>query len=305
MLDNIDIAKVLFLDIECVSSTEKYTDLSEDMQYLWKLKAATALKRYGEKISDEDAEGAYVEKAGIYAEFGKIICISVGIVFRDKDKELKLRLKTFANHNEKKLLEDFNQMLAQYYPNPDRMYFCGHNIKEFDIPYMCRRMIINYLKLPPTMNIAGKKPWETKHLLDTMELWKFGDRKSWTSLKLLAGVLGFPSPKDDIDGSEVGRVYWADKDLERIGIYCEKDVLATVQLFLRYKLMPLLIEDQISSATKWEDIEDEQPAELVVIESEDENQLEETKEEEQPAEETNEEKPVEEESNDDENVAEK
>jgi len=257
MLDNIDIAKVLFLDIECVSATEKYTDLSEEMQYLWKLKAATALKRYGEKINDEDAEGAYVEKAGIYAEFGKIICISVGIVFRDKDKSLKLRLKTFANHNEKKLLEDFNQMLAQYYPDPSRMYFCGHNIKEFDIPYMCRRMIINYLKLPPTMNIAGKKPWETKHLLDTMELWKFGDRKSWTSLKLLAGVLGFPSPKDDIDGSEVGRVYWADKDLERIGIYCEKDVLATVQLFLRYKLMPLLEEEQVSSATKWENIEDE------------------------------------------------
>lgn len=282
MLDNIDIAKVLFLDIECVSATEKYTDLSEEMQYLWKLKAATALKRYGEKISDEDAEGAYVEKAGIYAEFGKIICISVGIVFRDKDKSLKLRLKTFANHDEKKLLEDFNKMLAQYYPDPSRMYFCGHNIKEFDIPYMCRRMIINYLKLPPTMNIAGKKPWETKHLLDTMELWKFGDRKSWTSLKLLAGVLGFPSPKDDIDGSEVGRVYWADKDLERIGIYCEKDVLATVQLFLRYKLMPLLEEEQVSSATKWDEIEDEQVAEIVVN-SEEEKQVEESNEDEKIA----------------------
>lgn len=266
MLDNIDIAKVLFLDIECVSSTKKYTDLSEDMQYLWRLKAATALKRYGEKISEEDAEAAYVEKAGIYAEFGKIICISVGIVFRDKEKNLQLRLKTFANHDEKKLLEDFNKMLAQYYPDLNRMYFCGHNIKEFDIPYMCRRMIINYLKLPPTMNIAGKKPWETKHLLDTMELWKFGDRKSWTSLKLLAGVLGFPSPKDDIDGSEVGRVYWADKDLERIGIYCEKDVLATVQLFLRYKLMPLLAEEQVSSATKWEEIEDEKVLEITTPE---------------------------------------
>ena len=283
MLDNVDISKVLFLDIECVSSTEKYSDLNEDMQYLWKLKAATALKRYGEKINDEDAEAAYMEKAGIYAEFGKIICISVGIVFRNKDKNLQLRLKTFANHDEKKLLEDFNEMLAKYYPNPNTMYFCGHNIKEFDIPYMCRRMIINYLKLPPTMNIAGKKPWETKHLLDTMELWKFGDRKSWTSLKLLAGVLGFPSPKDDIDGSEVGRVYWADKDLERIGIYCEKDVLATVQLFLRYKLLPLLIEEQISSATKWGDIEAEKPAEIAV-EKEEEKQIEEASEEEQKSE---------------------
>jgi hypothetical protein len=143
-------------------------------------------------------------------------------------------------------------------------------------------MIINYLKLPPTMNIAGKKPWETKHLLDTMELWKFGDRKSWTSLKLLAGVLGFPSPKDDIDGSEVGRVYWADKDLERIGIYCEKDVLATVQLFLRYKLMPLLEDEQVSSATKWDEIEDEQAA-GIVVNSEEEKQVEESNEDEKIA----------------------
>ncbi len=254
MLDNIDIAKVLFLDIECVSGKPTFADLDENMQYLWKLKSASVLKRYGEEINDEDAAQAYADKAGIYAEFGKIICISVGIVFRDKDKNLQLRLKSFAAHDEKQLLEDFNKMLAQYYPDPNKMYFCGHNIREFDIPYMCRRMIINYVPLPPTMNIAGKKPWETKHLIDTLTQWKFGDYKSWTSLKLLAGVLGFPSPKDDIDGSEVGRVYWSEKDLQRIGIYCEKDVLATVQLFLRYKLMPLLTEEQTSSVTKWEDI---------------------------------------------------
>lgn len=251
MLENTDIAKVLFLDIECVTGEKDFEDLNEDMQKLWKHKSASVLKRYGEEISMEEAAEAYTDKAAIYAEFGKIICISVGIVFRDKDKKLKLRLKSFADHDEKKLLSDFSEMLAQYYPSSHGMYFCGHNIKEFDIPYMCRRMLINYLPLPETMNIAGKKPWETKHLLDTMELWKFGDRKSWTSLKLLAGVLGFPSPKDDIDGSEVGRVYWAEKDLERIGVYCEKDVLATVQLFLRYRLEPLLEDEQISSATEW------------------------------------------------------
>ena len=256
MLDNIDIAKVLFIDIECVSGKEKFSDLDENMQYLWRLKAKSVLRRYNEELTDEEVSEAYTEKAGIYAEFGKIICISVGIVIRNKDKSLKLRLKSFASHDEKQLLTDFNRMLAQYYPHPDRMYFCGHNIKEFDIPYMCRRMIINQLPLAATMNIAGKKPWETKHLLDTLELWKFGDYKAYTSLKLLAGVLGFPSPKDDIDGSEVGRVYWSEKDLERIGIYCEKDVLATTQLFLRYRLMPLLEESQISSATKWDEIEE-------------------------------------------------
>lgn len=251
MLTNIDIAKVLFIDIECVTGEAEFNDLSPEMKKMWQLKSASVLKRYGEEISEEEAAEAYTDKAAIYGEFGKVICISVGIVFRDKDKSLKLRLKSFADHDEKKLLQNFSEMLKQYYPNPAGMYFCGHNIKEFDIPYLCRRFLINYLPLPETMDIAGKKPWETKHLLDTMELWKFGDRKSWTSLKLLAAVLGFPSPKDDIDGSEVGRVYWSEKDLERIGVYCEKDVLATVQLFLRYRLQPLLKDEQVSSATEW------------------------------------------------------
>ncbi|MCB0596467.1 MAG: ribonuclease H-like domain-containing protein, partial [Phaeodactylibacter sp.] len=115
----------------------------------------------------------------------------------------------------------------------------------FDIPYICRRMIVHQLPLPIPFNISGKKPWETNHILDTMDMWKFGDRKHYTSLKLLAAVLGFPSPKDDIDGSDVGRVYWEDKDLERLSLYCEKDVLATIQLYLRYKYMPLLEEDQV------------------------------------------------------------
>lgn len=249
MISNVDITKVLFLDIECVSEKSKFDELSDDMKKLWKLKAASVLKRYGEEINDDDAAAAYLDKAAIFAEFGKIICISVGIAYKDGDKKLKLRLKTFADHDEKKLLEEFVKMLKQYYPNPNKMYFCGHNIREFDLPYMCRRMIINYLPLPETMKLAGKKPWETKHLLDTLELWRFGDYKSWTSLKLLAGVLGFPSPKDDIDGSEVGRVYWSEKDIDRIGVYCEKDVLATAQLFLRYRLEPLLADEQVSSAT--------------------------------------------------------
>jgi predicted PolB exonuclease-like 3'-5' exonuclease len=114
---------------------------------------------------------------------------------------------------------------------------------------MCRRMVVNQLPLPKMLDIAGKKPWETKHLLDTMELWKFGDRKSYTSLKVLAAVLGFPSPKDDIDGSEVGRVFWQEDDLDRIAHYCEKDVLATAQLFFRYQRKPLLEEDQVQVAS--------------------------------------------------------
>ncbi len=249
MLANVDITKVLFLDIETVSGKPVYEDLDEDFQYLWKLKSRFFLKKYDEEITDEEASDTYQDKAGIFAEFGKIVCISVGIVVRDKEKNLKLRLKSFAHDDEKQLLTEFLELVNQYYGNAQTHYFCGHNIKEFDIPYICRRTIINQLPIPNTLNVAGKKPWETKHFLDTLELWKFGDYKHYTSLKLLAAVFGFPSPKDDIDGSEVGRVYWEENNLPRIAAYCEKDVLATVQLYLRYNLTPLLEEEQIISVT--------------------------------------------------------
>lgn len=245
-----DIATILFLDIECVSGKATYEELSDDFKYLWQLKAKTVLRK-PEPVTEEEAAESYKDKAAIFAEFGKIVCISVGIVVRDKNKKLSLRLKTFANDDEKVLLEEFSKLVEKYYNNPSRSSFCGHNIKEFDIPYICRRLLVNYLPLPNALDISGKKPWETHHLIDTMELWKFGDRKNWTSLKLLAAVLGFPSPKDDIDGSEVGRVYWEEKDLKRIGIYCEKDVLATVQLYLRYYLTPILEEEQVTSVTEW------------------------------------------------------
>lgn len=245
MIDHIDIGKVLFLDIETVSAHADFAQLDETLQGLWEHKSAQVLRRPAHELTGEDVAAAYVEKSAIFAEFGKIICISVGIVYRDKDARLKVRLKSFAGDDEAVLLRDFAQLLEQHYANVNKDYLCGHNIKEFDIPYICRRMIVNYIPLPTPLQIAGKKPWETKHLLDTMEFWKFGDNKNYTSLKLLAAVLGFPSPKDDIDGSQVGRVYWQEQGLERIRVYCEKDVLATVQLFLRYRLMPLLEADQV------------------------------------------------------------
>ncbi len=188
----------------------------------------------------------YPEKAGIFAEFGKIVCISVGIVIRDpKTNQLVVRLKSYADDDEAALLKDFSELLNQYYKNPNKHYLCGHNVREFDVPYMCRRLLINQLPLPTLLNIAGKKPWETKYMLDTLELWKFGDYKNYTALKLLMAVFDLPSPKDDIDGSEVGRVYWEEKDLDRIARYCEKDVLAVVQLLLKYMRMPTLEPEQI------------------------------------------------------------
>ena len=244
MPEKIDIANILFLDIETVSGKPELEGLSEDFQELWKIKARQLARNTDEE--EPDYAALYKGRAAIFAEFGKIVCISVGVVYRDKDDQrLKVRLKSFASENEKELLYAFSQMVFKFYNNPSKHGFCGHNSKEFDIPYICRRMVVHQLPLPTPFNISGKKPWETSHILDTMEMWKFGDRKHYTSLKLLAAVLGFPSPKDDIDGSDVGRVYWEEKDLERLSLYCEKDVLATVQLYLRYKYMPLLEEDQV------------------------------------------------------------
>lgn len=238
MLDFIDITNVLFLDIETVPGNAQYSDLDETWQYLWKHKAKSILKKYDEEVTDEDAATCY-DRAGIYAEFGKIICISVGIFRRDKEtKELSVRLKSFADDDESVLLREFSELLNKHYNFPDRHFLCGHNIKEFDIPYICRRLLVNQLPPPALLNISGKKPWETKHLLDTMELWKFGDNKSFTSVKLLAAIFGFPSPKDDIDGSDVARVYYEEKDLPRIARYCEKDVVAVMQLMLKFKRMP-------------------------------------------------------------------
>ena len=247
MVEFLDLANVLFLDIETVPGHSHYSDLDETWQYLWKHKAKSILKKYDEEITDEDAAGCY-ERAGIYAEFGKIICISVGIFARDKETQKVItRFKSFANDDESILLKEFSELLNSRYNNLGRHFLCGHNIKEFDIPYICRRMLLNQMPFPTLLNISGKKPWETKHLLDTMELWKFGDIKSNTSVKLLAAAFGFPSPKDDIDGSDVARVYYEEKDLPRIARYCEKDVVAVMQLMLKFQLLPtkLTIDGQV------------------------------------------------------------
>ena len=245
MLRRIDLRRVLYLDIETVSGKRTYAELSESMQSLWKHKCKSILKQYDEPVSVEQASETYTEKAGIYAEFGKIVCISVGIVTGDPNTGWSVRLKSFADHDERILLESFAKMVTKHYGSIEKDYFCGHNIKEFDVPYLCRRLMVNQVPLPPSLDLTGRKPWETKHLLDTMELWKFGDYKAYTSLKLLAGIFGFPSPKDDIDGSEVGRVYWEEDDLQRIATYCEKDVLAVVQLIQKYRRQELIPEDQV------------------------------------------------------------
>jgi len=232
MLDQVKNENVLFLDIETVSQFAEYDKLPENLKKLWDIKAA----RLASKETETPAE--LYEKAAIYAEFGKIICISAGYLHAGQ-----LRIKSFYSKNESELLNDFAQLLNSRYNKPEFL-LCAHNGKEFDFPYIARRMLINGILIPKILDTAGKKPWEVQHL-DTMELWKFGDYKSYTSLALLTAIFGIATPKDDIDGSQVGKVFWKENDLNRIMEYCQKDVIAVVQLFLRYKGQDLLTDDQI------------------------------------------------------------
>jgi DNA polymerase elongation subunit (family B) len=235
MLESIDIEKILFLDIETVPAYPTYKKLPKRVKKLWDKKAEYLIK------NEEDNPERIYPRAGIYAEFGKIICISVA--FFNKGK---LRIKSYYGDDEKELLSGFADLLNKYFNRPNHL-LCGHNAKEFDFPYIARRMLINRIKLPELLDLAGKKPWEVQHL-DTMELWKFGDFKSYTSLDLLTAIFDIPTPKDDIDGSEVWRVYWKDKDLNRIKTYCEKDTVAVVQVFKAYRGEELLEEEDIIDA---------------------------------------------------------
>ena len=238
MLERIPLEKILFLDIETVPQVYQFQDLDEKGQSLFEQK--NRFQVGPEKGIDQ----VYNERGGILAEFGKIVCISVGMV-HDSGQGRAIRLKSFYHDDEETLLKQFKRLLEEHYNTPYHL-LCGHNAKEFDIPYICRRMLINGIALPSILQIAGKKPWEINHL-DTLELWKFGDYKSFTSLSLLCHVFQIPTPKDDITGADVARVYFEEKNLERIMIYCEKDVVALIQLFLRLKGDSLIPESQIKS----------------------------------------------------------
>jgi DNA polymerase elongation subunit (family B) len=228
---------ILFLDIETVPQFPDYNTLPDEWKQLWNTKSASLLKYH-----EGQTEESIYPRAGIYAEFGKIICISCGVLQGYGDQR-KLLLKSFAGDDEKTLLRQFTEMLNKW-AGGEPKWLCAHNGKEFDFPYLCRRMVINGLSIPPMLNISGKKPWEVQHL-DTLELWKFGDFKSYTSLHLLAHSLGVPTPKDDIDGSMVWEVYWKEKDLSRIVTYCQKDVLTVAQIYLRMNNEALIDPEHI------------------------------------------------------------
>ena len=236
----LQLEKILFLDIETVPQAYRFDQLDDKSKVLFEAKNRFQIS------PDKSIEQIFEERGGILAEFGKIVCISVGML-HEGSQGRSIRLKSFYHDDEETLLQQFKRLLDDHY-NTQYHVLCGHNSKEFDIPYICRRMLINGVALPNILQLAGKKPWEINHI-DTMELWKFGDYKSYTSLSLLCHVMDIPTPKDDISGADVARVYYEDNDLERVMVYCEKDVVALIQLFLRLQGEPLVDEFQISSAS--------------------------------------------------------
>lgn len=236
MFASLQLENILFLDIETVPAYPSYDEVPEEWKKLWDKKALLISK------DKEETAASLYSRAGIYAEFGKIICISVGYLKRNEGKE-QFRLKSFYGHEEKVLLNNFADLLNKhFYKSEHRL--CGHNAKEFDFPWIARRMMLHAIKIPTLLDTSGKKPWETTHL-DTMEMWKFGDFKNHTSLNLLAALFNVPTPKDDIDGSMVHKVYYEEKNLERIVTYCQKDVLTVVQILKKFRGEDLISEDQV------------------------------------------------------------
>ncbi|MEC8831485.1 MAG: 3'-5' exonuclease [Bacteroidota bacterium] len=234
MLYKLNLEHILFLDIETVPQKQHFSDLDETAKQLWEQKTQYQRK---EDFTPEE----FYARAGIWAEFGKIVCISVGY-FTHKGENRNFRVTSFHGE-ETKILKDFKHLLSDHFSQTKHL-LCAHNDKEFDFPFIARRMVINGINLPFKLDLFGKKPWEVPHL-DTMELWKFGDYKHYTSLKLLAYVLGIPSPKEDMDGSMVKDVFYKEKDIDRIITYCELDVVTTAQVFLRLRNEELLNDDEI------------------------------------------------------------
>lgn len=233
----------LFLDIETVPEFQTYDEMSELYQSLWDRKSHLIWKDSASWTKSISAN-LYSEKAGIYSEFAKVICISVGYF---KDMEV-LRIKSYFGHDEKQVLQQFSELIQNYYDDPKLYFLCGHNIKEFDIPFLCRRMVKHNVAMPTMFDIAGKKPWQTEHFVDTVDLWRFGDIKNYTSLQLLCAMLDVPTPKDDIDGSMVAGVYYEQQDLDRIKVYCQKDVISVARIMMKFSGLEPISDEQVELA---------------------------------------------------------
>jgi len=232
------LSNLFVLDIETVPQYEDYDLLPPSWQILWYDKISKTVPE------NTPPKESYLQKAGILAEFGKIVCISTAFFFDDTNRKTALKVKSIYGDDEKELLISFIGLCNKVYARDPHFQFAGHNIKEFDIPYICRRMVVNGVQLPEYLQIHDKKPWELK-MFDTLNWWKFGDHKNYISLHLLSNVLGIPTSKTDMDGSMVQHVYYKDKNIRRIADYCERDVIVTANVVLRFLNLPILKDESV------------------------------------------------------------
>ena len=224
---------ILFVDIETVTAQPAYDQLSPVMQHAWQRKAK-ALHRPDDMTIDD----FYFARGGIYAEFGKIVVISVGFFHALEDNTTELRIKCISGDNEKDLLKNFNDTVLKF--DQKKLQLCAHNGKEFDFPYLCRRMLANAVALPASLDLSGMRSWQVPHI-DTMQLWKFGDYKSYTPLELLAAVFGLESNDTDaIEGSDINRIYHRENNLGKINRFCQRNIGLLAQVYLRLKSLPTL-----------------------------------------------------------------
>jgi len=231
------VKNLLFLDIETVAGYPTLDAVPERLRQQWARKA----RHLRTDASQTDAD-LYEGRAGIYAEFGRVIVIGLGFVHPTDEGELALKVRTLTHPDEATLLREFVGIVERY--RPDRLALCAHNGFEFDYPYLCRRMLVNGISLPKALQLSGQPPWKNPHL-DTLELWKFGDKKNFTSLELLAALFDIPSSKTDLSGDQVNGVFHRENDLGRIRQYCQEDVVVLAQLFLRYQNHALIPEERI------------------------------------------------------------
>lgn len=229
---------LLFLDIETATIAPDFASLDDRLKPLW-LKKAAFLR------NDEEAslEELYFQRAGVFAEFAKIITIAIGYFTRQEGGDFGIRVKSLASDDEQEILGDFRDVIEKF--DQRFLTLCAHNGKEFDFPFICRRYLLNGLNIPEVLDISGKKPWEVRHL-DTMEMWKFGDRKSYTSLDLLAALFNIESSKKDMDGSMVNQAYHVEGNLDKIADYCQNDVVVLAQLFLKFKNLPPINSENVT-----------------------------------------------------------
>lgn len=242
-----------FVDTETIPGYKDFNDMPEELARMYE-------RKFGHELANNDPdkfdnfEDHYRARAALYPEFGKIVCLVIGVIFvDDKDKQEKLKLKTLCGRHEDKLLAEAAPIIDKF----DSLV--GHNSKEFDFPYLCKRFYVHGIQLPQILNIAGKKPWEVS-LIDTMELWRFGSFKGSTSLELFAHCLGLPSPKQDMTGADVAKVYYEMFDhmkdgelpfeaesaaIQKIGKYCQGDVVTLANCYRKLKYQSVIASENV------------------------------------------------------------